>query len=593
MTRTAVALILCFSALSRQAAPAAQPASLQSQLQAKFEELHKAASFPGGTAAFVLADGSSFAIAVGVSDRATKTPMKITDRLLLGSVGKTYVSAVALQMIDEGKFALEDTLDKFFAKDPWFPRLVHAEKITVRHLMTHTSGLVRYELNPRFTKDLSANPDKVWSGEDRLAYLFDAKPPFEPGLGWEYSDTNFIVLGMIIERVGATPYYEQLRKRILEPLGLKDTVPADSRTVPGLIQGYAGASNPFGGSDEMIKDGKFAVNPQFEWTGGGLAVTSLDLARWGKLLYEGKAIPSAMMPKLLEGVPARLGPEAKYGLGVIIRPSPLGITYGHSGFMPGYQTELVYFPEMKTSIAVQVNSSAPRSTGRSLRAYAIEFAQLIAAGRGAPRAAEAQTSTPAPLQNGENVRVCGMVTSYATSPRCDVTFILNESLTSRRISVLVPAGAQPDFARRYWQLAGAEICASGPARVFAERTFVSVRSAENLEMARAGPHAAFAADARPSCGAGLIAPEVISRKNPDYTPETMRSGIQGVVEMEAVVEATGLVGNVRVRKSLHPQLDAAATDALKEWRFKPGTNDGVPVPVLVHIEMTFTLRKAP
>ena len=184
---------------------------------------------------------------------------------------------------------------------------------------------------------------------------------------------------MIIERVGGIPYYEQLKKRVLEPHALKDTVPADSRTVPGLIQGYAGADNPFGGTDEMIKDGRFAVNPQFEWTGGGLAVTSLDLARWGKLLYEGKALPPQMMTTLLDGVPARLGPESKYGLGVIIRPSPLGITYGHSGFMPGYQTELVYFPDLETAIAVQVNSSARGATGRSLRAFAVEFAGIVKA----------------------------------------------------------------------------------------------------------------------------------------------------------------------------------------------------------------------
>jgi D-alanyl-D-alanine carboxypeptidase len=352
-------------------------AAVQKQLQAKFEELHKAGNFPGGTAGFVLADGTAFSIAVGVSDRTAGTPMKTTDRLLLGSVGKTYVSAVALQMIHEGKFALEDTLEKFFGKEPWFPRLANASSITVRHLMTHTSGIVRYEFNPQFTKDLSANPDKVWTGEDRLAYLFDAKPPFAPGQGWQYSDTNYIVLGMIIERVGKAPYYEQLRKRVLDPHKLRDTVPADSRTVPGLVQGYAGPNNPFGGSDEMIKDGKFAVNPQFEWTGGGLAVTALDLAKWGKIVYEGKAFAPAMMAKFLDGVPARLGPDAKYGLGVIIQPSPLGVTYGHSGFMPGYQTELTYFPDSKISIAVQVNSSAPRSTGRSLRAFVLEFAQLI------------------------------------------------------------------------------------------------------------------------------------------------------------------------------------------------------------------------
>ena len=372
-------LLLSLAVAVAQSQPAPATATLKDRLQAKFEELHKAGNFPGGTAGFVLADGTSFGIAVGVSDRTTQAPMKPTDRLLLGSVGKTYVAAIAMQMLHAKQFSLDDTLDKFFGKEPWFPRIANASKITVRHLMTHTSGIVRYEFNPQFTKDLSANPDKVWSGEDRLAYLFDAKPPFAPGEGWEYSDTNYIVLGMIIERVGKKPYYEQLKTRILEPLKLTDTVPADSRTVPGLVQGYAGPNNPFGGSDEMIKDGKFAVNPQFEWTGGGLAVTALDLAKWGKAMYEGKAFAPEMLPKMLDGVPARLGPESKYGLGVIIRPSPLGITYGHSGFMPGYQTELVYFPDSKVSIAVQINSSVGGAAGprRSVRAVAMEFAQIV------------------------------------------------------------------------------------------------------------------------------------------------------------------------------------------------------------------------
>ena len=377
MIAAAVAVLSFVSIAGFEQAASAPRGSLQQQLEAKFQELHKAAAFPGGTAGFVLADGTSIGIAVGVSDRSAGTPMKPTDRLLLGSVGKTYASAVALQMIHEKTFGLEDTLDRFFGREPWFGRIANASKITVRHLMTHTSGLVRYEFNPKFTQDLSANPDKVWTGVDRLAYLFDAKPPFAPGEGWEYSDTNYIVLGMIIEQVSKNDYYAELRRRVLVPFGLKDTVPADSRTVPGLVQGYAGEKNPFGGRDEMISDGRFAVNPQFEWTGGGLAVTALDLAKWGKVLYEGKAFDASMMAPFLDGVPARLGPEAKYGLGVIIRPSPLGTTHGHSGFMPGYQTELVYFPDLKTSVAVQVNSSAPRSTGRPLRTFAIEFGRII------------------------------------------------------------------------------------------------------------------------------------------------------------------------------------------------------------------------
>ena len=367
--------------LTQAAAPQPQraPPSVRDQLQAKFEELHKAGTFPGGTAGIVLADGTQIALAVGVSDRTAGTPMKPSDRLLLGSVGKTYVSAVALQLVHEKKIGLDDPIAKYLGDEPWFKRLPNAARITVRQLMTHTSGLVRYELNPKFTADLTANPDKVWTTADRLAYLFDAKPPFAPGEGWEYSDTNYIVLGTIIEKTGGAPYYQRLRQQILVPHRLRDTVPVEGRMVAGLVQGYAGPNNPFGGTDEMIKDGKFAINPQFEWTGGGLAVTASDLARWAKLLYEGKVIDASLMDDLLDGVPAKLGPETKYGLGVIIRPTAHGTTYGHSGFMPGYQTDVMYFPALKTSIAVQVNSSAPRSTGRPLSRFVTEFAGVIAA----------------------------------------------------------------------------------------------------------------------------------------------------------------------------------------------------------------------
>ena len=356
----------------------AQSSVLRTALEAKFAELHKAGAFPGGAAGFALADGTSFGIAVGVSDRETKTPMQPADRLLMGSIGKTYVSALTLQLVKAGKIGLDDPIAKYLGHESWFPRLPNATKITVRQLMNHTSGLVRYELNPKFTADLTANPDKVWTPEERLAYLFDRTAPFAPGQGWDYSDTNYIVLGTIVEPAGGAPYYQQLRQRILQPLRLKNTVPVERRDVPGLIQGYAGPNNPFGGSDAMIKDGKFVINPQFEWTGGGLASTAEDLARWAKQLYEGRVVDASLMDDLLDGVTAKLGPETKYGLGVIIRPTAHGVTYGHSGFMPGYQSDMMYFPELKTAIAVQVNSSAPKSTGRPLRSFLTDFATIVA-----------------------------------------------------------------------------------------------------------------------------------------------------------------------------------------------------------------------
>lgn len=373
--------LICFNTLAfaQVANPqrAADSAQLKAQLQQKLDEWRDAAKFPGATVGVVLADGTTFGLATGVSDRVANKPLTTSDRLLQGSVGKTYVAAVALQLLNEGKFKLDDKIEKYLGKEPWFARLPNAHDITIRNLMNHTSGLVRYEFNERFTADLTKNPGKVWKPEEEIAYILDTKAPFEAGKGWDYSDTNFIVLGLIIERVTKSTYYEQVKKRVLKPLKLNDTVPSDSRRIPGVAQGYAGAQNPFGVSDAMLVNGEFVINPQFEWTGGGMASTSLDLARWAKLLYEGKAFAPALLPEMLNGVPARLGPEAKYGLGVIIRPTKLGLGYGHSGFFPGYLTEMLYFPEHKFALAVQVNTSV-RLSKPPLRAL-LELAEVVAA----------------------------------------------------------------------------------------------------------------------------------------------------------------------------------------------------------------------
>jgi hypothetical protein len=140
------------------------------------------------------------------------------------------------------------------------------------------------------------------------------------------------------------------------------------------VQGYAGANNPFGGKDKMIENGKFIVNPQLEWTGGGWASTGVDLARWAKTMYEGKAFDASLVPVMLDGVPAKLGRDVKYGLGVIIRPTQAGLAYGHSGFFPGYMTDMMYFPEQKIAVAVQVNTSVPQDLGKPLGRVLVEAA---------------------------------------------------------------------------------------------------------------------------------------------------------------------------------------------------------------------------
>lgn len=353
--------------------------ALKTALQLKLEEWHKAGSFPGATLGVALANGESFGLAVGISDRETRRPMMPTDRMLAGSVGKTFAAATALQLIKEGRIGLDDKIEKYLGREKWFSRLPNAKDITVRQLMNHTSGLVRYEFKEEFTKELTAHPEKSWKPEELLAYLFDEKAPFAPGEGWDYSDTNYIVLGMIIEKVTGRKFYDEANRRILTSLKLTETIPQDGPRLKGVVQGYAGPDNPFGGTDAMIVNGKFVINPQFEWTGGGYASTAHDLARWAKLLYEAKAFSPDLLPEVLKGVPApMLGRETRYGLGVIIRQTTMGTSYGHGGFFPGYLTDMMYFPEHKVAIAIQVNTSVGRNLGKPLSRMVVEVMEVIA-----------------------------------------------------------------------------------------------------------------------------------------------------------------------------------------------------------------------
>jgi D-alanyl-D-alanine carboxypeptidase len=163
---------------------------------------------------------------------------------------------------------------------------------------------------------------------------------------------------MLIEHLTGNSAYEEIRTRILEPMEFHGTRPSDRPRVPGLAQGYAGPGNPFGGFDEMVAEGRLAINPQFEWGGGGFASTAEDLARWIRDLQLGQAFDPELLPEYRAGTPAPLGPDASYGLGVIMMQLPAGTAWGHSGFMPGYRTEAYYFPDHGFALALQVNTSA-------------------------------------------------------------------------------------------------------------------------------------------------------------------------------------------------------------------------------------------
>ncbi|HEY7402230.1 MAG TPA: serine hydrolase domain-containing protein [Candidatus Angelobacter sp.] len=358
-----IASILLLAALSYIAAAqvssftkAESTTTLQKRLQQKLDDLRAKNGFPGATAAVVMPDGQVISISTGLSDVEAGRAMKPTDRILAGSIGKTYFAAVMMRLVFEKKLDLDAKISRWISDEPWFHRFPNADTIVFRQMLNHTSGIPEHAESPEFTAALRKDPDKNWTPLELLSFTFDKPAKFPAGQGWSYADTNFILAGYIVEKITRRPLYDQVREQILRPLKLNDTIPSTSRSLPGLVQGYSMPNSPFGFSGPTIHDGKFVINPQAEWTGGGFLSTSTDLARWAWLLYQGKAFDPSILPVMEAGVPARTGKGDEYGLGVQIRHTQFGITYGHGGWFPGYISEMEYFPDKHVAMAIQFNT---------------------------------------------------------------------------------------------------------------------------------------------------------------------------------------------------------------------------------------------
>lgn len=338
------------------------------------------ARFPGATAAIILPDGEELTLAVGWASREEEESMLPGHRLFSGSVGKTYVTAALHHLRDHSELDFDQRAADFFdleGEDAWFSELPNARSFTLRQLLRHQSGLPRYVFRSEFWEEALGNPDRVWEPEELLGFLRGESPLFPVGKGWAYSDTNYIVLGMVLERVSGTSFYEYVDRHFLEPLELGDTIPSNSRTLPGVAQGYVVGARGMGVPERSFEDGKMVFNPQFEWCGGGYVNTSLDLARWARVLYRGEAYDGDYLASMLDTVPSEaLGEGRHYGLGVIRSETRLGDLLGHDGFFPGYLTSMGYFPELDVAVAIQMNTDNAAGLGRRVHEVLVELAEI-------------------------------------------------------------------------------------------------------------------------------------------------------------------------------------------------------------------------
>ena len=338
-------------------------ALLKEQFQAELDKLCAEAGFPGATAAFILADGQTVGFATGLADKDQNIPMTPETRMPSGSVGKTYVAAVAISLAHEGILSLDDKIATWFSDEDWFSRLPNGPDITLRMLLTHSSGLKDHVYSPQFHHTLQeiisapdADLDYRFPLRDFVGFILDQEPLFPAGEGFAYTDTGYILVGMIIEKATGSDYYEELNKRVLIPLSLSRTTPADRRDLEGLANGHLAAKNLMGLPERTLENGMLLFNPINEWTGGGLVNNPQDLVRWAKLLYEEKALDKPYLDELLNSGFRGESADRRYGLGVSIRETEFGPAYGHGGWYPGYRTSMGYFSDHKIAIAIQVNT---------------------------------------------------------------------------------------------------------------------------------------------------------------------------------------------------------------------------------------------
>lgn len=337
-------------------------------------------SIPGMSAAIVFADGSTVQIAEGQARVApNEEEMGHDSKMLSGSIGKVYCAVVVLQMVGDGTIGLDALASEYAGDEPWFGGMPNAESLTIRSLLNHTSGIPEHVWSPKFGGALKADPQRDWSFGELLEISDGQEALFEVGEGWSYADTNFLVLGAIVEKLTGERYEEVLKARVLEPLGLSDTLTNDQAELPGLVSGYTQLAGMFPISEETAADGVYGMNPSFERTGGGITSTALDLALFGHAVFAGEIVPEGLRDDMLESVPApRLGLGCEYGLGIIKWRRAHGVSVGHSGIMPGYLSEVRHYPGVGggVTIAVQVNTDRG-ATGRVLAGLVEELAGLL------------------------------------------------------------------------------------------------------------------------------------------------------------------------------------------------------------------------
>jgi D-alanyl-D-alanine carboxypeptidase len=315
--------------------------ALAKRLDAAVNQAMTAAGVPGAIVGIWGPDGD-YARAFGVADKATRAPMKPDFYSRIGSVTKTFTVTAILQLADQGKLGLDDSIAEFIDGVPL------GNRITLRQLARMQSGLFNYTASPEFQKAMFADPRHPFTPHELIDFAFAQPNTFPPGEGFEYCNTNTVLLGMVVQKVSGQPLDFYIQDHILTPLGMSHTSFPTTNAFPDPhAQGYT----------TQTADGKEAVatdwDPTWAWAAGAMISTLDDMRIWAPALATGKLLTPQMQEQRLQTVGSPgMPPQDGYGLGIF----NLGGWIGHNGSLPGYQSVVVYLPQKQTSLVILTNT---------------------------------------------------------------------------------------------------------------------------------------------------------------------------------------------------------------------------------------------
>ncbi|MFG2618913.1 serine hydrolase domain-containing protein [Streptomyces sp. NPDC048507] len=282
----------------------------------------------------------SYVKTFGVADKETGAPMRTDLGVRIGSETKTFTVTALLQLVDQGKAGLDDPIGRYVSGVP------NGDRITLRELAGMRSGLFNYSEDPAFDKALTGDPDRVFTPGELLDYSFRHPVQFAPDAKFEYSNTNLILLGLVIEKLTGRRLADVVNQDVIKAAGLRHTLfPTGSEFPAPHAQGYT--DQTASGKVENSTD----WDPSWAWAAGAVTSDLQDLRSWAKTLATGTLLTPATQAQRLKTKPIGI-PGDGYGLGIF----DIQGWIGHNGSIPGYETLTVYLPQARATMVVLLNT---------------------------------------------------------------------------------------------------------------------------------------------------------------------------------------------------------------------------------------------